>query len=242
MTFPSLPVGLLLAALAVPAHASSVFLVGDSNIFTTNADNEVFFQNVFNGTTVVNYSAESLSGLGTTASETFQGSSSTVQASDLVGADFLIYGFSRNSISAGELSVIDGFVDGGGSLFLIGEGATSFNSLNTAVNSVLSTIGSSMSISLDPGDNFDIGGFTSFSVTGATPFANGVDTWNTAFAAGINLGSGTAVISGTADNGPGVAVALEELSTTAAAVPLPAGLSMMLGALAALGLVARRRA
>ena len=58
-----------LLILPVYAQAGAILLAGDSNIFITDADNEVFFQNVFNGKTVVNYSSRSLDGLGTTATQ-----------------------------------------------------------------------------------------------------------------------------------------------------------------------------
>ncbi len=226
--------------LALPASAGSIFLAGDSNIFTTNADNDVFFQNVFNGQSVVNFSGRTLSGLGTTAVEDSQGTSATITSSLLAGNDFAIFGWNRTSVSASEIAALDAFHDAGGSLFLFGEGATAFNALNGAVNSILSALGSSMSLSLSASDNFKDGGFTTFSVTGATPFATGVNSWETAFASGINLGSGTAVISGDAGSGFGTAVAVEGL-TSAPAIPVPGGLPLAASGLIALGWLRRKQ-
>lgn len=226
--------------LALPAQASSIFLAGDSNIFTTNADNEVFFQNVFNGKTVSNYSDASLNSLGTTASVISYGSYGAVTAASLAGADFMLFGYNRTGVSASELTAITDFYNNGGSLFLFGEGATSFNSLNGVVNSVLAAVGSSMSLSLNAADNLDTSGFTTFNVTGATPFANGVNTWTTAYASGINLGSGTAVISGQGDNKFGVAIALEDGSQPSP-VPLPGGLPLAASAIALFGILRKRK-
>jgi len=231
----------ILSLLPVSAHASSIFLAGDSNIFedSVTADNERFFQNVFNGKTVVNYSSRSLAGLSTTAVETFRGAAQNITSADLAGNDFMIFGWTRGGVAASELSAIQGFFNGGGSVFLFGEGATFFNPLNTAVNSILSALGSSMSLSLDRDDNLDFIAPTEFDVTGATSFAAGVDIWRTSFTAGINLGDGTAVVSGTADAGVfGTAVALETLAPSP--IPLPAALPMFASALAAFGLWRKR--
>lgn len=224
--------------LAVPGYASSIYLSGDSNIFTTAEDNEIFFQNVFNGKTVANYSSRSLGGLGTTATETNYGTGATVTSAGLGANDFMIFGYARTSVSASELTAISNYVSGGGSLFLFGEGNTSFTSLNNAVNAILGAVGSSMSLSTTL--NLDLGGqniqpLQNLVTTGSQTI--GVNSWYTAYASLINLGSGTALISGTGNDGvTGAAIAVE-----VSAVPVPAAFPLLLAALGGLGLVGRRR-
>jgi hypothetical protein len=225
----------LLGVIAFPAQASTILLAGDSNIFTTGEDNEVFFQNVFNGQTVANYSSNSLSSVGVSATETNHGASATITSAGLAGSDFMLFGYNRTSVSAAELTAITNFYLGGGSLFLYGEGNTGFTNVNNAINAVLAAVGSSMSLSTT--DNFDESGYTtltSFSASG--PYTTGVNSWKTGYTAKINLGSGSALISGVADAGfYGAAIAME------AQLPEP-GTMVLLGlGLAGLGWQRRRR-
>ncbi len=224
--------------MALPSFAAPIYLLGDSNVFTTQEDNEVFFQNVFNGKSVVNFASNSLSGLGTTATETNLGVATAITASNLGTHDFMIFGYNRTSVSAGELTAITDYYNAGGSLFLYGEGNSGFTALNKAVNEILAAVGSSMSLSTT--QNLDDGSFTTLTglVTNG-PDAAGVNSWTTAYTSLINVGSGTAVISGVADNGTfGAAVALEN---GVAPIPVPAALPLLLVALGGLGFVGRRR-
>lgn len=224
-------------AFAVPASASSIFLISDSNAVTSGADNEIFFQNVLNGQNVTNYSTTNIGSMGTTANITNGGS--TVTSSELAGADFMLWGYSRNSISSAELSTIASFYQAGGSLFLIGEGYV-FTGLNSAINQILAAVGSSMSLSLDQADSVDLGSFSTMTdVVGQTQYATGVNSWTTAYAAGINIGDGTAIISGTADNGFRAAVGFEDAAMTP--VPIPAGAPLIISALGAFGFLRARR-
>lgn len=225
---------------ALPAQASSVFLVGDSNVFTTAEDNEIFFQNVFNGKSVASFGSLALGSLGTTATIS-QNGNSAITAANLAGNDFLLFGHSRSSITAAELAAVADFHNNGGSIFLAGEGASAFNALNTAVNSILSAIGSTMSLSLNQSDNFDVAGFTTLTnFTANGPLLNGVNSWTTAFASGISLGAnGQAILSGTADAAFGTAIGFEGAAVNP--VPLPAGLPLVLSGALILGWVGRRK-
>ncbi|MBL8820431.1 MAG: PEP-CTERM sorting domain-containing protein [Planctomyces sp.] len=234
----ALVAALVVCSWAIPAQAG-ILLAGDSNIFGTgNAGNKQFFQNVFNGKSVANYSDVSFAGESTTATVTNYGSGTAVTSGGLSGMDYLVFGYNQTSVSASELTAITTFYSSGGSVFLFGEGNTLFVNVNNTVNSILTALGSTMSLSTT--SNFDNGGFDNLTgmVTNG-PFAVGVTSWRTAYASKINVGSGQAVISGVADNGFGVAVAFEGRT----AVPEPASLAMWgLGALSACIYRRRKRA
>lgn len=220
---------LLTFLLILPAYAQAgaIFLSGDSNIFdayaVNNADNEVLFQNVFNGESVANYGAHSLASFGTTATETFSGTSAPITAAGLAGKSFMIFGYTRSSVSASELSAIADFKNNGGSLFLYGEGNDFYVNVNVAVNQILAAVGSTMTLSTLGSENYGPGGYSTVTdVVGVGPYAAGVNTWITGYTAGINLGSGVAVISGTAGGAFGTAIAME-----GASVPAPGILALL---------------
>jgi hypothetical protein len=159
------------------AFAAGVFLVGDNNIFTTQQDNDILFQNIFNSQNVLIDASVSLAGLGTSATVTSGG----INAANLAGQDYLMTGFSggltRTSYTAAERASIIDFVNGGGSLFLIGEYNLNFTALNIGINEVLSDIGSSLSLSLT--ENLIGAGPTDLaSVTNGTVFGTGVNGWH----------------------------------------------------------------
>lgn len=216
----------------LPAQASSIFLAGDSNIFVTTADNEVFFENVFGGMSVVNYSSRNLNSLGVTATETNYGLSTAITSGNLAGNDFMVFGYTRTSVSGSELSAITDYYNNGGSLFLFGEGNPGFTSLNNTVNSILNAVGSTMRLSTT--NNFDAGSSTTLTgLVGNGPYADGVNSWTTAYASEILLGSGEAIISGTADLSFGTAVGFEGSNgLPPSPIPVPAAVWLFGSALA----------
>lgn len=230
--------------------AAGVFLVGDNNIFTTQGDNEILFQNIFNNQSVLNDTTitSPLSGLGTTAAVT----DGSISAANLAGQDYLMTGFNRPAYSATERTDIVNFVNGGGSLFLIGEYNTNFSALNTSINEILLDIGSTMSLSLTQ-NLIDAGPVDLVSVSNSTSFGAGVNAWHTDGAQSlINLGlNGQAVVSGQ-DPRPcsigsvpvcdgvgeiGTVVALENLSP----IPVPAAIWLFGTALIGFVGMSRRR-
>lgn len=232
-----------LFAAATTGSNAGVYLVGDSNVIDTRAnnaaDNEIFFQNLFNGTSILNNSSVNLGITGTTATVTTN--IGTVTAGGLAGKDFLVTGFRQTSYSGSELADITNFVNGGGSLFLIGEGNTAFDDTNIAVNSILAAIGSTMRLSTT--ENFDRANFTNISsLTTSGPLTAGVNSWSTAFASEISLGAnGESIIAGIADlNKFGTAVGFDNLGNSAV-VPLPAALPLLAGGLGFLAMVRVRR-
>lgn len=183
----------LALGITTQSFAAGVFLVGDSNIFTTQEDNEILFQNIFNGQNVFNDTSYSLAGLSTTANVT----NGMISSANLTGQDFLITGCCRTTYSNPERTTIVDFVNGGGSLFLIGEYNPNRTDTNIAVNQLLTDLGSTMSLSLT--DNLiGAGPVVLDSVTNSTVFGAGVDSWYTEGAAVlILLGlNGEAVVSG----------------------------------------------
>ncbi len=190
-----LATGALFFGFSVQVFAAGVFLVGDNNIFTTLGDNEILYQNVFNSQNVLNDSTliDPLGGLGTTAVVT----DGSISAANLSGQDYLMTGFNRGSYSATERTDIVDFVNGGGSLFLIGEYNTNFSALNTSINQILLDIGSTMSLSLTQ-NHIGAGPVDLVSVSNSTSFGAGVNAWNTDGAQSlILLGlNGQAVVSG----------------------------------------------
>lgn len=184
---------LLSLGVSAPAFASNVFLVGDNNIDTTLGDNEILFQNILNGQNVLNDSALSLGGLGTTANIT----NASITGANLAAQNILVTGFGKSSYSATELDDISTFVTGGGSLFLVGEYNPNFSLLNTSINEILSLVGSGMSLSLT--ENLIGAGVVDLvNVTNNTPFGAGVNAWHTGGAQSLLLLglNGQAVVSG----------------------------------------------
>ncbi|MEM9880185.1 MAG: hypothetical protein AAF862_13000, partial [Pseudomonadota bacterium] len=222
-------------------------------IVTVIGDNDQLFKNVLGGKTVVDYSILNFGIVGVTLASDFA-ASTPITPAGLAGNDIAVLALGRpqGTLEPGgflpdaEINAITQFVDGGGSLFLLGERAPGFNSVNVLVNQILTAVGSTMRLLTTAESNFHDGGAETFAVTGATPFADDVNTFRIAGAAGIDLGNGTAVISGLASNqfgtGPqpafGTAVALETL----APVPVPAALPLFGSALGMFALWRHRAA
>jgi len=180
----SLKAGLALAAfglVAVPhsALAQRIVLSGDSNIgnpldgsFGPGIDpgNQRFFQNVLgSGTQVVQENGDSTGsgGLAETSINNFYNGlpgvtatvvSGPITASTLAGANLFIDVLPTAALTGSEISALQTFFSGGGTIFFLGENSyPDFMVSNASINSALSALGSSLQI---VPDNIDGGNFS----------------------------------------------------------------------------------
>jgi len=195
--------GLMLSILSGTASALLI-LSGDSNIGNAldgsfgapvNTNNQTWFSNILGSGTTVQIQDEYFSGsvfdstnavnnyyngLGGVSSSLFSG---TITDSTLSGVDLFLSILPNNSYSASETSALQNFLGGGGTLFLLGENS-SFSTENSNINSLLTALGSSMSlgnVTLD-------GGFNTTSNIDADPLNTGVSDFT--YAATTNVVSG----------------------------------------------------
>jgi hypothetical protein len=230
-------------ATANSAVAGTILLSGDSNT-TDNlgvAGNEqLFFSNVLgSGTTVrvLDFTDAGYGSAGNTDTEVnnFYNSlagktstlvSGTVTAATLAGANLFVVPLPDDNFSAGEVTAILGFLNGGGTLFLLGENNNVvFNTPNGAINQLLNDLGSTMD--LVPAA---LSGPGTFAVD---PFTAGLT--DLRFIAGSQITGGKTLY--TNDAGQGL-IARQDIGT-AATVPEPATLCLLGTGLVALK--ARRR-
>lgn len=214
------------------AQAGTVVAIGDTNITSVNNGdgNAQFFENLLgSGSTVQVLQTASF---GDTSLNSFYSSLSGVSSSiysgavteaSLSGVDLLLAPL-VDPFSVAEVDAIQGFLDGGGIFVLLGENSY-FGPYNSTVNSILSDLGTGMSL------------------TGA---CNGYGTAvpGGQFGTGVGLiyaPCGSSVMGGTAElqytNG---AILAASFNTQSTVVPLPASLPLALGGLALLGLIRRK--
>lgn len=155
----ALTVGLSVAGWSGSASASAV-LIQDGTVFNPGQLNS--FYNGLAGVT-----------------SSLLGSSSPLTSSLFSGIDLFVAAPPENAYSATELSEIGNFINGGGTAFLMGEN-NFFTTSNNAVNSLASSIGSTLSISpasLSPAAGCGIDTSTGATLVGPTMAGVSAFTW-----------------------------------------------------------------
>ena len=202
-------------------YAGRILAVADSNIQANSA----FFNNVLGGQNVKANTFDWTVGNWKNAASSFTLSWTTDIVSPLSSTNYFnnidwFVTSGQVNHSASDIVAISNFLQGGGSLWVVGEGP-GYSSINNGSNALLSALGSSMRFS-----NTSAADVTTFAVD---PFTNGLTSYSFGYTGSI-IG-GNALISGA--NG-GVFVAYEN-----AATPEPSSYALMLIGL--LGLVAYGR-
>jgi len=197
----------LAVAVWVPGvEAGTIIVSADTNIVNPlipgpnfNAGNQVFFSNVLgSGDTVVIRQEGGLAGYDTLADQFFDslpGVTSSITASlaggALAGAELLLVPLPDSALTAGELASLGTFVGGGGTVFFMGDNASTEISIaaNAVINAGLLALGSGIQI-LDA--VFLPGGFE-LAMIAADPLTAGVMSFS--YAAGSHLSGGTLLFS-----------------------------------------------
>jgi hypothetical protein len=170
--------GVLLASFAVCANAGTVAVFGSSPFGFDLSEISNFY--ISNGNTA--------SVIGTLDSTTLAGVN-------------LLWAFQRPSYTAGEITAMQTFLASGGRITFVGEhgGETLFADIeNNAINSALGSLGSTMSIIDDIRDSFFHNALRSSGQILNQPLTTGVNTFNYAAFAPLNVGAhGAPLILGT---------------------------------------------
>ena len=177
------------------SNAAAVGLIvasGDSTPMATagTPDNNVFFSNVLGvGTSVVVHEAPN-DFLGTSLSN-FYGSLTGVSsayvnigeitASMLSGVDLFVSSLFGGALSAGEVSLLNTFVDGGGSLMFMGEYTNTF----AGINSALAELGSAMRLIGEPDE--PAGSYSAIVLS--DPLTSGVSSFTYGYGYGVSGGT-----------------------------------------------------
>jgi hypothetical protein len=242
----------LLAATAAVALASAsanatIYVSGDSNIFTntTNSEqftevaaNQRFLRNIAGSNVLIQSSATYGTGVGGAMGGylTSQGianlviaSNTSLTAADLTGRSLFIGFLPTDGYTPSELAALSAFIMGGGNVILTGENGNSlFTVSNAAINSALMSLGSSMRIGIDAG----LSGYQTATILTANTATAGTAGFQ--FAAPSLVTGGTGLYATTSN---GVFLAFENVT---AGVPEPATWVMMLVGFGAIGGTLRR--
>jgi hypothetical protein len=219
---------ILAIATAARSNATEIVAIADSNI---GYGNDQFFHNLFNGQTVFGRtSGNDWTLTNWDSSIVSNGGSLTtgaLSAGALVGKNWVALS-TNDAFSTSDLSILANYAAGGGNIVVIGEGPA-YTAENTNANAVLAALGSQMSFS-----------YTSSAVPpwtiAADPLTAGVTTFNSAYAGGITLSGGTALVTGSG----GVVLAAVDRNSASSSVPDSGTTAALLGG-ALLGLAALRR-
>lgn len=171
--------------------AGVIIASGDSTpmAYAGNPNNNVFFSNVLgSGKSVVVHESPN-DYLGTTLSDYYSslaGVSSTyinngeITAAMLSGVHLFVTSLYWGALSASEVSILNSFRDGGGSLMFMGEYTNPF----TDINSALAALGSSMQLFGDP-----VNSGTHSATVLADPLTTGVSRFSYGYGYGVSGGT-----------------------------------------------------
>jgi hypothetical protein len=158
---------LLVFGYGINSASAIIFLSGDSSIInpiepsnygvSVDPGNQQFFKNILQGgTSVLILQGETIgatsefyshlttfySGLGATATLI----SGTVTGAQLTGVNLFIAPVPTDAFNASEITALNNFLNGGGSIFFLGENDYWFSNQNGYINDALAALGSSLSI------------------------------------------------------------------------------------------------
>lgn len=218
----ALVLGLLSLVVVAPVHAGTIILSGDTNIINpavgtfgqaVDPGNVTWFTNILQGGTSVllqhGGGGGSSAGPANTSTplNTFYSNMAGVSSSilggavtgaSLAGVDLFISILPAANYAAIEIAAMANFLDGGGTLFFLGEVSIDFFlTENTSINNALVGLGSGMSINIGP---FFDPGFQTMPGNGGTifgdPLTAGVNTFTYASPSEVVVNGGTSLFLG----------------------------------------------
>jgi hypothetical protein len=224
----ALPIVSFVGLIAAPvASAGTTILSGDSNLGNgidgsggtpITPGNSRWFNNILGAGTSVKIQIEATAATESAAAinnyynslpgVTSSFFSGTIAPAELAGVNLFISMLPNNDYTAGEISALSGFLNGGGTLLLCGDASQNFSASNGRLNAALAALGSSMRLgtaSLDPGIN------TTTNIV-ADPLNAGVSSFTYAFTDDI-VGGGHPLLRTVNGSGALPFVAMQDPST-----------------------------